>query len=68
MNMGYFEDYSLLSERTADVVVSEIRDKPGLLLCAATGHSPEGLYRNLARRNLRYHLLDPLGIDHSSTA
>lgn len=43
-------DYDEMSARGADRFMAELRQKPGLLMCAATGSSPLGFYRELARR------------------
>jgi galactosamine-6-phosphate isomerase len=47
MRITLCEDYTEMSTRAADLVRQELKKKPGLLLCAATGASPEGLYREL---------------------
>ncbi len=47
MNISYCSDYREMSSLAASLVVDAIREDPGLLLCAATGSSPEGLYREL---------------------
>ncbi|SDK18376.1 galactosamine-6-phosphate isomerase [Catalinimonas alkaloidigena] len=47
MNITYWEDYAQMSVRAAALVLAEITQKPNLLLCAATGHSPAGLYEEL---------------------
>jgi len=48
MLVTYCSDYQEMSGNAASIVLEEIQKKPGLLLCAATGSSPEGLYRELA--------------------
>ena len=54
-------DYHDLSRQGADVVLDEIRCKPGLLLCVASGSSPLGVYRELAgARNKNPPLFDRL--------
>lgn len=40
-----------LSERAAGLVLADVEQKPGLLLCPATGNSPTGLYDRLARED-----------------
>ena len=50
MEIEYFEDYNRLSETASALVAGQLRASPGLLLCAATGSSPEGLYHYLAER------------------
>lgn len=47
MNITYCNDYREMSSVAASLVLDAIRDDPGLLLCAATGSSPEGLYHEL---------------------
>jgi galactosamine-6-phosphate isomerase len=47
MNISWCSDYREMSSRAASLVVDAIRENPGLLLCAATGSSPEGLYHEL---------------------
>jgi galactosamine-6-phosphate isomerase len=44
------EDYEALSVQAALIVISEITQKRNLLLCAATGNSPIGLYDALVRK------------------
>jgi galactosamine-6-phosphate isomerase len=48
MLVTYSSDYKEMSGHAASLVLEEIQDKPDLLLCVATGSSPEGLYRELA--------------------
>lgn len=48
MHITYCNDYGEMSTRASSLVRDEIEKNPGLLLCAATGSSPEGLYRELA--------------------
>jgi galactosamine-6-phosphate isomerase len=48
MEITYCIDYREMSKTAADLVMDQIIKKPDLLLCAATGNSPEGLYRKLA--------------------
>lgn len=47
MNIHYYKDHESMSEEAASLVIAEINAKNDLLLCAATGHSPTGLYKNL---------------------
>lgn len=47
MNIYYYNDYITLSEKAAAHVIFEIEAKKDLLICAATGNSPEGLYQHL---------------------
>jgi galactosamine-6-phosphate isomerase len=48
MNITYFHEYEQLSETAAGLILDQIRLKPDLLLCAATGNSPIGIYSRLA--------------------
>ena len=47
MNIKYCTDYKQMSQFAADTVVEVLKTGPGKSLCAATGHSPKGTYRNL---------------------
>jgi galactosamine-6-phosphate isomerase len=47
MNIRYYEDYEGMSLAAAQLVYASLRAKPNLLLCAATGSSPIGLYQRL---------------------
>lgn len=47
MNITYFDDYAAMSERAAQLYLRELRQKPDLLVCPASGRSPEGLYQKL---------------------
>jgi galactosamine-6-phosphate isomerase len=51
MNIRYFKDYDAMSQAAAQLVYAAIQAKPNLLLCAATGNSPTGLYLELQRYN-----------------
>ncbi|MCC6489885.1 MAG: 6-phosphogluconolactonase [Candidatus Hydrogenedentes bacterium] len=44
------DDYGAVSRLGADVIQNELERDPGALLCAASGGSPLGAYRELARR------------------
>jgi len=48
MNITYCNDYSEMSSLAAFLVREELEREPDMLLCTATGTSPEGLYRELA--------------------
>ena len=50
MNVVTCENYERLSAQAASIVEAQIERKHGLLLCAATGNSPIGLYGELAHR------------------
>ena len=60
MRIKYFDDYTLLSSHAAFIVQQEVERKKDLLLCAATGSSPLGLYRQLAAYSRNH----PLFFDH----
>jgi len=47
MNISYCSDYGKMSRLSALMVLEALTEKPDLLLCAATGSSPEGLYSEL---------------------
>jgi glucosamine-6-phosphate deaminase len=42
-------DYDTLSKRAAHIVANSIQSKPNAVLGLATGNTPLGLYRELAR-------------------
>jgi galactosamine-6-phosphate isomerase len=48
MQITYCDDYDAMSRAAADIVLAEIRRRPGLLLCPATGRSALGCYRVLS--------------------
>jgi galactosamine-6-phosphate isomerase len=48
MQITHCSDYRDMSSIAASLVMDQITKKPDLLLCTATGSSPEGLYRKLA--------------------
>ena len=50
MNVRYCEDYDSLSAQAGALVVAEIKQQRNLLLCAATGNSPLGLYEELTKK------------------
>lgn len=47
MNIQYCNDYAHLSAEGHDFLVAALQQKPDLLLCAATGNSPERAYQLL---------------------
>ena len=49
MNLVHCSDYPEMSRLAAALVLEALAEKPDLLLCAATGSSPEGLYAELAK-------------------
>lgn len=48
MQIRYFPDYQAMSLAAGESLRSDIQQKPDLLLCAATGHSPLAAYQYLA--------------------
>lgn len=48
MNIEYCTDYEEMSQRCSNTIIEIVKENPDLLLCAATGNSPEGVYQNLA--------------------
>ncbi|MCJ8165655.1 galactosamine-6-phosphate isomerase [Pontibacter sp. E15-1] len=53
MNIQYFKDYEAMSLQAAQTVYASIQARPNLLLCAATGNSPTGLYRQLQQYHIK---------------
>lgn len=51
MNIQYFENTEMMSQKAADFVLDEVYHKPDLLICTATGNSPKLLYKNLAKNS-----------------
>jgi len=49
MNIQHFRDYEAMSLAAAQMVYAAMQAKPDLLLCAATGNSPTGLYLQLQK-------------------
>ena len=50
MRFDVYRDYEEMSRRAAEVIVGEVRRKPDLLLCAATGGTPTRTYELLGER------------------
>ncbi|MEZ5070979.1 MAG: galactosamine-6-phosphate isomerase [Bacteroidales bacterium] len=48
MKFCFFSSGEELSERAGELILGAIAEKPDLLLCVATGSSPEGTYQGLA--------------------
>ena len=48
MQITYCNGYGEMSRVAAALIRDALKEKPNLLLCAATGSSPEGLYKELA--------------------
>jgi len=49
MQITYCNSYGEMSQLAASLVREEVEKNPGLLLCTATGSSPEGLYKEMAK-------------------
>ena len=49
MRITHCRSYQEMSDLAASLLMEELVNKPDLLLCSATGSSPEGLYRELIR-------------------
>lgn len=52
MNSLFFDDYEAMSAHAGHIVLSEIKKKRDLRICAATGNSPTGTYGFLAKKYL----------------
>lgn len=52
MNIKYFENKEEMIGVAANLLITEIKRNPKLLLCAATGSSPLELYGNLAKNSM----------------
>ncbi|MCR9228948.1 MAG: galactosamine-6-phosphate isomerase [Flavobacteriaceae bacterium] len=50
MNSLSFADYGAMSAHAGHIVLSELKKKKELRICAATGNSPTGTYKFLARQ------------------
>jgi galactosamine-6-phosphate isomerase len=53
MHVQIDKDYAAMSARAADFIVAELKQRPGLLLCASAGGTPTGPYEQLAFRYRR---------------
>lgn len=51
MILSYFDNYEAMSQKAGELLVAEISRQKNLLLCAATGRSPEGAYKELVRHS-----------------
>jgi len=51
MNVSYFDNYEAMSQQAGELIVAEIVEQKNLLLCAATGRSPEGAYKEVVRHS-----------------
>lgn len=70
MNIEYCADYEEMSQKCSTSIIESLKENAAQLLCAATGNSPEGVYKNLANaflkepevfKNLRILKLDEWG-------
>jgi 6-phosphogluconolactonase/glucosamine-6-phosphate isomerase/deaminase len=50
MRIKVDKDYTTMSGQAADFIVSELKRRPNLLLCASAGGTPTGPYEQLAIR------------------
>ncbi len=50
MNIQYFENEEQLALFAADLIVTEIKRKPNLLLGAATGNTPTATYQKMVEK------------------
>lgn len=53
MHIQIAKDYSAMSARAGDFIVSELKERPDLLLCASAGGTPTEPYAQLAARYAR---------------
>jgi galactosamine-6-phosphate isomerase len=51
MKVTYFDSYETMSRQAGELIAAEIAGQKNLLLCAATGRSPEGAYMELVRHS-----------------
>ncbi|MEH6681482.1 MAG: galactosamine-6-phosphate isomerase [Sediminicola sp.] len=61
MKFQYCKDYAEMGAIAAETILGKLREKPDMLLCAATGNSPTATYRYLGQvyqkqKELFYHL------------
>jgi len=49
MNITRVANYQELSELACEHIVEELKQKPDLLFCAATGGSPTGMYAEMTK-------------------
>ena len=62
-DLNVYPDYEAVSKHAAELIIDQVRMKPELLLCAATGFSPLRTYEILTERGKREtHLFDRLRI------
>jgi galactosamine-6-phosphate isomerase len=48
MKITYFDDYAKMSQQAAALLLADLQQKKDLLVCAATGGSPEGMYAEIS--------------------
>lgn len=48
MRVQYFDSYDAMCKVSAEMVMNTLKQKSNMMLCAATGNSPTGLYREMA--------------------
>lgn len=53
MNIYVFPDHFALSKEASNMIINELKLKPDLLLCTATGNSPTLVYQYLAEAHLQ---------------
>ncbi len=75
MKLIISKDYDEMSKKAAEIVASEIRENPSIILGLATGGTPEGMYRELIKAHkeenlsfrdvVTFNLDEYIGIDGS---
>ena len=62
-----FKDYTALSDFVSDEILTAIKNKPGLILCMASGHTPaltaELLAKKLVHESVDYSQITFIGLD-----
>ncbi len=53
LNVEVAEDYEAMSRRAEQLIVAELKEQPGLTLCASAGSTPARAYERLAERYVR---------------
>ncbi|MBU0894509.1 MAG: glucosamine-6-phosphate deaminase [Nanoarchaeota archaeon] len=43
------KNYKELSKKAAELIISEVKEKPNLVICFATGKTPRGIYKSLVK-------------------
>lgn len=49
MEIAFFQNQETLAQRGSSLIIEQLKAQPQLKLCAATGNSPTGVYRELTR-------------------